>query len=268
MPVPLVSVVIPAFNAQSFIAGTVQKLQEFFKAYAMDGEILVVDDGSMDGTAEAIPKAPNVRLFTFNTNQGKGAALREGFRHAYGQVVLFTDADLPYGVEPIGVALYCIKERGYQAVIGDRSLPSSSYGPTVPALRWILSSVCSLTVRTLLIGGIADTQCGFKAFQGDVARELSRLMKVSRFASDIEILYVLLKYRLDIKRIPVKASVNASSTVHAFADSLVAAWDICRVRAYWSLGRYFSPILNRVFEESGSSARRNAAAWLNSTRPR
>ncbi len=262
MSVPLVSVVIPAHNAGPFIAGTVRKLQDFFSTHRVDGEILVVDDGSTDGTSEQLPKAPNVRLFVFGANEGKGAALREGFRRSAGQVVLFTDADLPYGVDPIGPAIYYIKEKGYAAVIGDRTLPSSSYGPKVPPLRWFLSSLCSFFVRTLLVGGMADTQCGFKAFHGDVARELSRLMRVSRFATDIEILYLLLKYGLDIKRIEVQASENISSTVRVLSDSFVAAWDICRVRLSWAASLYASPTLTRIYRDHASAGRQNAAAWL------
>jgi glycosyltransferase involved in cell wall biosynthesis len=264
MSVPLVSVVIPAFNAEPFIADTVRKIQACFESVPIDGEILIVDDGSTDGTADAIPRGPNVRLFTFGINQGKGAALREGFRHAAGQVVLFTDADLPYGADSIPLAVYLIKERGYQAVIGDRTLPSSGHAPPAPITRRLLSSLCSLFVRTLLIGGIADTQCGFKAFQGDVARELARLTKVNRFAVDIEILYLLLRYRLEIRRFPVRPAGDHPSTVRAFRDSLVAMWDLGRVRLNWALNRYVSPHMVRVFQESTAGAQKNAAAWLKS----
>jgi dolichyl-phosphate beta-glucosyltransferase len=263
MSVPLVSVVIPAFNAESFITDTVRKIQACFESVPIDGEILIVDDGSTDGTADAIPRGPNVRLFTFGINKGKGAALREGFRHAAGQVVLFTDADLPYGADSIPLAVYLIRERGYQAVIGDRSLPSSGQAPPVQISRRILSSLCSLFVRTMLIGGIADTQCGFKAFQGDVARELSRLMRIERFAVDIEILYLLLRYRLEIKRMPVTARENTTSTVRVLRDSWIAAWDIVRMRLAWSLGRYASPALSKLSSDALLRARQDALSWLN-----
>jgi glycosyltransferase involved in cell wall biosynthesis len=256
--VPLVSLVIPAFNARSSIGTTILKAAEFLAGHSIPGEILVVDDGSTDATDAIVLSHPDAQLVRLSCNRGKGAALREGFRQSAGEVVLLTDADLPYGLDALPAALGEIRDGGAHAVVGDRSLPNSSFLPRVSLLRRLLSSLCSIIVRSTLIPGISDTQCGFKVIRGDVARELSRLMRVERFATDIEMLYVMRRHGLDVRRIAVRSSENSSGTVRVIRDSLVAAWDVLQVRRNWARGRYASVVLSRLGQESAAAARREA----------
>jgi len=244
---PAVSVVLPAYNAAGHIAGTVTALTTFFDARGWAGEVIVADDGSTDGTAEAVPAHASVQVVRAPRNRGKGSAVRAGMQHATGAVRVFTDADLPYGVEPIVVARRAIEERGFHAVVGDRTLPGSSYQHEGPSRR-VASEIASFAFRTLVTGGIYDTQCGFKAFRGDVADELFRIARIDGFALDVELIYLLLKYRLDIKRIPVRLRFNAGSSVRVVRDSTRAARDVLAMRASWARGRYRSASLASILE--------------------
>lgn len=242
-----ISVVLPAYNAAGHVGETVHALVSFFDERRIAGEVIVADDGSEDGTAEAVPVLPCVEVVRLPRNRGKGSAVRAGMARATGAVRIFTDADLPYGTEPILVARRAIEERGFHAVVGDRTLPGSSYrheGLT----RRVASEVASFAFRTLVTGGIYDTQCGFKAFRGDVADELFRIARIDGFATDVELIYLLLKYRLDIKRIPVRLRYNAGSSVRVLRDSGRAGRDILAMRLNWARGRYRSAGLAAVLE--------------------
>lgn len=242
---PELSVVMPAFNSAGYIEESARRMLAFFSASGLDAELIIVDDGSGDGTAHAAHRVQGVRVLRLVRNRGKGAALRAGMLRSRGDACLFTDADLPYGTRPIPLALSWLRSGAYHAVIGDRTLPGSTYEAVEPS-RAVLSELASFTFRTLVTGGFYDTQCGFKAFRGDIAREVFRLATIRGFAIDVEVLYLLLKYRLDIKRIPVRLERNAGSTVHAVRDAARAARDIVRMRLNWSAGRYASPTLEQA----------------------
>lgn len=240
-----VSVVVPAYNSAGFIRDTVDELLAYFERTGLDGEVIVSDDGSDDGTWEVVPRHERVRVVRLPRNHGKGAALRAGMLDAVGRFRVFTDADLPYGTAPIGFAIGYIRDRRFHAVMGDRTMPGSRYAHAGP-LRRAVSWFASLTFRTLITGGIPDTQCGFKAFRGDVAHELFRLAAVRGFAIDVELIYLMLKYRLEIKRIPVRLERNAPSSVRVLRDSLRASADIAAMRTRWARGGYASPELERI----------------------
>jgi dolichyl-phosphate beta-glucosyltransferase len=167
---------------------------------------------------------------------------------ANGGILAFTDADLPYGLDALPLAISYIRERRYHAVIGDRTLPGSTYDRSGP-LRRIVSEAASFAFRTMVTGGIYDTQCGFKVFRGDVAREIFGLTRIDGFAIDVELIYLLLKYRLDLKRIPVQLKRNAPSSVRVLRDSASAFRDIAAIRWHWSAGHYRSPVLEQLLRD-------------------
>lgn len=240
-----VSVVLPAYNAASEIEGTVTALVAWLDAEGIDGEVIVADDGSTDETCQAVPALANVRTLRLPHNRGKGAAVRAGMQRASGRIRAYTDADLPYGTAPLLLARRYIDHRGFHAVVGDRTLPGSSYQHE-GLLRRSVSEIASFTFRTLVTGGIYDTQCGFKAFRGDVADELFRISRVDGFAVDVELIYLLLKHRMDIKRIPVQLGYNSGSSVRVVRDSLRAGADVLKMRANWARGAYRSPNLQQI----------------------
>ena len=237
MTQPDLSIIIPAYNCADCIAESIQLLDDFYRAEGIDGETIVVDDGSSDGTALAVPQLPGVVVLRHKRNRGKGAALRTGMVHAEGKVRLFTDNEIPYSLELLNVARHYIGERGFHAVIGDRTMHGSTYVHAGFSRRAI-SAICSFLFRTMVIGGISDSQCGFKAFRGDVADLIFPLLTIDRFAVDIEILYILLKYRLDIKHIPVQLERQQPSSVRVWRDSFQALFDIPGIHFNWYSGKY------------------------------
>jgi len=249
MSQPVLSVVLPAYRCSDYIGQSVQTLQAFFSRHRIDGEIVVVDDGSPDSTAAQVPPGDNLQLIRFPENRGKGAAIRAGMLKARGEVRVFTDADLPYGTEPLAVALDLLQRGPFHAVIGDRSLPDSRYSND-GWTRKIVSSLATMTISTLLVGDFRDTQCGLKAFRGDVASHLFAMTRIDRFATDVEMLYLLLKYRLDIKRIPVVLSSQAPSTVRVLRDSWRAMIDLLRIPLYWRGGKYRCEALRDIWRAS------------------
>lgn len=243
---PALSLVIPAFNSRDYLAANVNRAVDHLHNAGIDAEIVVADDGSTDGTPDTIAENAGVRVLRL-PHAGKGAALRAGMTAATGEIRAFTDADLPYGLDPIPLAITYIRERRFHAVIGDRTLPGSSY-EDAGLLRGVVSELASFAFRTLVTGGIYDTQCGFKVFRGDVAAEVFRLARTDGFAVDVELIYLLLKYRLDIKRIPVRLERNAPSSVRVLRDSGQAFLDIARMRLRWATGRYRSSALVKLLE--------------------
>jgi glycosyltransferase involved in cell wall biosynthesis len=242
-----VSVVMPAFNSAAYLDANVGAALAFLAEHDLDGEVVIADDGSTDGTADSVRAAPNVRVLRL-PHRGKGAALRAGMAAATGDIRAFTDADLPYGLDALPLAISYIRERRFHAVVGDRTLPGSTYQDPGP-LRRIISELASFAFRTLVTGGIYDTQCGFKVFRGDVAEELFRLTRIDGFAIDVELIYLVLKHRLDLKRIPVQLQRNAPSSVRVIRDSLRAFRDIATIRLNLALGHYWSPYLTRLLED-------------------
>ena len=238
------SLVMPAYGSAGYIAQNVRRVLDFFEAAGIDGEVIVADDGSTDGTADAVEEIDRDDVVTVLrlAHAGKGAALRAGMAAATGRIRAFTDADLPYGPEPLQLAMRYIEERRFHAVIGDRTLPGSTFEPA-GALRSAVSELASFAFRTLVTGGIYDTQCGFKVFRGDVADEVFGLTRIDGFAIDVELIYLILKYRLDLKRIPVRLERNAPSSVRVIRDSASAVRDIATIRWNWARGRYRSETL-------------------------
>lgn len=258
-----VSLVIPAFNSVRYLADNVDRVRAFYERAGIDGEIVVADDGSTDGTAGSVTESERVRVLRL-PHRGKGAAVRAGMAATTGEICGFTDADLPYGMDPLPLAIAYIRDRRYHAVIGDRTLPGSSYAST-GLLRTAVSEFASFSFRTLVTGGIYDTQCGFKIFRGDVGREVFRLSRINGFAIDVEVIYLLLKYRLDVKRIPVRLERNEPSSVRVVRDSATAFRDIATIRWNWATGRYRAPLLvdllqDELRDDVEEIARRSVAA--------
>jgi glycosyltransferase involved in cell wall biosynthesis len=235
-----ISLVLPAYNAAPYVAVNARRVLDHFVAQGVNGELVVADDGSTDGTADAVPAEPNVRVLRL-PHRGKGGALRAGMAAATGTIRAFTDADLPYGLEPLDAAVEAIRAGRADAVIGDRTLPGSAYRSS--PVRRLLSAAAGLAFRALSGGSLRDTQCGFKAFRGDVAGTVFSLAHTDGFAIDIEVLFLLGRYGFRVEPIPVRLQGEARSSVHPIRDAAAAARDVTAVRIGWIRGRYRSPAL-------------------------
>ncbi len=255
---PEISVVLPCYRSADLARRSAERLAVFLAAAFESSEVVVVDDGGGDFDA-SWPEAGPLRLIRLPANRGKGAAVRAGMLASRGRVRVFTDVDLPYDLELIADSAHFIRDRGFHLAVGDRTLPGSSYALEVGWRRRLASAVFSQLVGTFLTGGFFDTQCGFKAFRADVAQALFGLARIDRFAFDVELLYLALLYRADIKRVPVQLRNNETSAVRLLRDSLRMLVDVGRIRLLAWRGAYRCPALATIVAEDFAAVRAGAA---------
>jgi dolichyl-phosphate beta-glucosyltransferase len=244
----LVSVVIPAYNAGGFVGSRLPVLLEFLEARQLDHEVVVVDDGSTDDTQAAVRSAASkaVRVVGLPQNRGKFGALAAGMADTRGQVCVFMDADIPYDLRVVPHMLQAILEGGFHIVVGDRTLDGSTYAESLPPLRQAATRLFTTFVRLLVTSGLHDTQCGIKAFRGDVARVLFPLLRDPGFSGDVEALYIALKYNLAIRRVPVRLVYQGSTSVRPMRHGLDMGRHILAVRTNYAQGKYASPELAAI----------------------
>lgn len=245
---PAVSVVIPVYNGAGFIADSLQRLGAFIDQRGLDAEVVVVDDGSTDDTAEVLSRldGPGVSLLRLPENRGKFAAIKIGMASARGDCRIFTDADLPYDLEAIPAMAELVTESGFHIAVADRTLGESEVLAEKNLLRRLSTRMFSFSVRLLVTGELFDTQAGLKAFRGDVAEALFPLLAADGFAGDVEVLYVALKYNLAIRRIPVRLLRSGPTTVSLAGHSPPMLLHIAGLRGGWTSGRYESEALHGI----------------------
>jgi dolichyl-phosphate beta-glucosyltransferase len=243
-----VSIVIPVFNGQRFIRENIAVLQDFCRSHFSSHEIIVVDDGSRDETREILESLPkrNLKVIGLDTNRGKFGALAAGMAQARGRCRLFTDADLPYDLDALPYIVKLVNDRDLHIIIGDRNLPQSVYDINTNWLRNISTKIFSFFVYMMVTGGLFDTQCGLKGFRADVAEGLFPLVTDWGFSGDVELLYIALKYNLEIKRIPVRLESHGPSTVRLFSQALRMLGRVSQLRLNWNRGIYASQKLKDI----------------------
>ncbi len=228
------TIVIPAFNEAHRLGAGMERFDAAVAAGAIDldrTELIVVDDGSTDATASTaeslLAAFPHHRVIRLPLNQGKGAAVRVGVAAARSTYTAYMDADL--AIDPVAVPLLLDGLRLHDVTIGCRALPDSMV-ETAYAIRSLMGRVFNEIVTTGTGLGLKDTQCGFKAFRTPVARLLFHLVRIDRFAFDVEILARARKLGLTISEVPVHWKHVEGSTVHPIHDSLTMIADIYRSR--------------------------------------
>ena len=185
---PRLSVVVPAYNEELRVEATLRRVGDWLTEHTSDPEVLVVDDGSTDGTVEAVAAViedlPFVRLIALDRNQGKGAAVRAGMLAARGDLILFSDADLSTPIEDAALLLAAL-DPSTPVAIGSRGLRSSRLEKRQPIHRETMGRVFNLIVRLLMPLRFRDTQCGFKLFRRAEARRLFGALRTDGFAFDV-----------------------------------------------------------------------------------
>ena len=246
---PILTVVVPAYNAGVFLRARMAVLRSYLDAHFPEKyEVLVVDDGSTDATFSLAVSLdyPRWRVVHMPANIGKHGAIARGMRESRGECCLFMDADVPYELTVIPAMVRLIRDGGFHIAIGDRNLAGSEYKQDMGVVRRAATKGFTVLVRLFVTSGLFDTQCGLKAFRGDVARAVYPLVHSHRFSGDVEVLYIALKYNLAIRRVPVRLQYHGTSTVRPFRDALEMMRSILAIKLRWLRGCYESPILSAL----------------------
>jgi len=236
------SIIIPCFRDADVLMRNLPLLQTQLRSRQINHEIIVVDDGS--DQAEDTRRIANLlgcRFAANPRNMGKGAAVRRGMLEAEGDFRIFTDVDIPFELDAFERFVHYLDFKEFDVVVGDRTLPQSSYHETVPPLRRMGSTVFSTIVGRFVAGGHFDTQCGMKGFRARAAEDLFSVARIDRFAFDVELLYISLKRNYDIKKLPVVLRCQEGSSVNVVRDGLQMLGDLVRIRMHEALGRYRRP---------------------------
>lgn len=230
----MLSVVIPAYNEQGRLPGTVDQVIAYLDGRGEPYEVILVDDGSSDGTLEymnsrAAQSPGSVKVVALPGNRGKGRAVAEGVAAAAGDLVLFSDADLSTPIEEVE-KLQAALAAGSDVAIASRAKKGAEIVISQPAFRVLMGKVFNLLVQGLgLVPGIWDTQCGFKLFGGDDAKALFGALRTDGFAFDVEILHRARRRHLKIREVPVRWLHSAPTKV-ALSSPLEMFIDLLRIR--------------------------------------
>ncbi len=223
------SVVIPAYNEAGRIGPTLDLVRAWLSEHVPVYEIIVVDDGSTDETAEiAMGAGDNVRVVRNDGNRGKGYSVAHGVREACGDTILFSDADLSTPIAECARLSQALADA--DIAIGSRALEKSNVTKHQPLYRETMGRIFNGIVQVLAVRGIRDTQCGFKLFRGDVARKLFSQLTTDGFAFDVEVLMLARRDGYRIEEVPVTWINDERTRVHPVYDSLRMLRDVVRLR--------------------------------------
>ena len=236
---PFLSIVIPAYNEERRLPGSLEKVLSFLQTRDYPAEVIVVDDGSTDNTVGIVEgfmaRYPFVSIIK-NDHRGKGYAVRTGMLAARGTYVLFSDADL---ATPIGEVdrLLAFLGDGYDIAIGSRE-GLGAQRINEPGYRHLMGRVFNLLVRLMAVGGFQDTQCGFKCFLDQAAIDLFSVQQLDGWTFDVEVLYIALKRGYRIREIPIPWYHIPGSRIRVLPDSMAMFMDLFTIRRNWRRGEY------------------------------
>jgi glycosyltransferase involved in cell wall biosynthesis len=238
--VPELSIIIPAYNEELRLPATLERIAAYLAAYGREAEILVVDDGSKDGTAAVTEsfrnKIPALRVISNGVNRGKGYSVRRGMQEARGRIALFTDADLSAPIEEAGKLIEALES--YDVAIGSRAMDRSLISVHESPFREFAGIIFNKIVRSILWLPFVDTQCGFKAFRRERCRIIFEQQTIERFGFDPELLYLARHHGLRAVEIPVRWGHSPATKVSMLHDSIQMFIDVFTIRWNSLRGRY------------------------------
>lgn len=233
------SVVVPAHNEAARIRGPLQRVLAFLSAREAPSELIVVDDGSEDETCAVVQAVASefavpCQIASYRPRGGKGYALKVGFARARGERILFTDADLSTPIED-AAALLARLDEGFDVAIGSRKVPGARLETRQPWYREGLGRVFTWLVQ-VLIAPVSDATCGFKAYQGDVGRELFERLRIYDWSFDAELLFIARKRGYRIAELPVTWNDVAGTNVRLLRDVASSLVGLARIRLHGAMG--------------------------------
>jgi len=226
------SVVIPAYNEEDRIGATLTSIAAYLGKQPYSSEVIVVEDGSRDRTAERAAESlrgmERHTILSLPRNRGKGAAVKEGVMKAAGEFILITDADLSTPIEELK-KFWPWMDQGFDVVIGSRALAGADIQVRQSYLRELMGKTFNVFVRRLLIKDIPDTQCGFKLFRRDAAKCVFALVAIEGFSFDVEALYLCGRDHR-IQQVPVIWRNSPQSKVRIVRSSFGMLFDLFKIR--------------------------------------
>jgi len=241
MSYPQYSIVIPAYNEAARIMGALEAVLACIRQRGWSAEVIVVDDGSRDKTAEIVQafaaNAPELRMLQNPGNRGKGYSVRNGVLHSLGEVVMFTDADLSAPIEEADGLLAAIAG-GADIAIGSRWLERTRQSIRQPLYRQFFGRCFNVVTHAVMGLPFADTQCGFKAFTRAAAQTVFQLQTIERWGFDPEILFIALKRGYRVVEVPVSWAHDERTRISYLRDGTRMLQDIAIVRWNALIGRY------------------------------
>ena len=234
------SIIVPSFNEEVRLPASLQLIAAYVSSANRSTEVLVVDDGSKDRTAEVAAsfadRIPNLRVLRNGENRGKGYSVRHGMQEARGEYVLFTDADLSAPIEEADKLLSALRQ--YDIAIGSRALDRDLIDVHESLFREFAGIIFNRIVRIVLWLPFVDTQCGFKAFRREPCRIIFEQQRIERFGFDPELLYLARHHGLKATEIPVRWSHSPATKINMMRDSIQMFIDVFTIRWNSLLGRY------------------------------
>lgn len=235
------SIIIPAYNESERLGATLDRALAHVEASGWKAEILVVDDGSTDSTADLVReyagRHPAIRLLQNPGNRGKGYSVRNGMRQASGELLLFTDSDLSAPIAEAG-KLFARIAAGADVAIGSRWLDPALQTARQPLYRQFFGRIFNLLLRAILGLRFKDTQCGFKAFTRRAAQLIFARQRIERWGFDPELLFLAGKLSLKVEEVPVEWADDPRTKVRPLHDGLRIFCEMLRIRWYSLTGQY------------------------------
>ncbi len=244
---PLLSIVIPAYNEEERLGKTLSETFDYLAAQDFTSELIVVDDGSRDRTVEIAESfqsrsSTKTKLTTLKNpgNRGKGYAVRNGMLHASGEIHLFFDADLATPLDQIPKVVQPILNGQYDVVFGSRAMNEAVIEVEQSILRRLRGRGGNLLIRLLTGMDIMDTQCGFKAFRRQASQAVFPLQQVEGFGFDPEVLFIANKQGWRWQETPVVWRHIEGSKVTMFSATISVFTEVCKIRWNDLMGKYDS----------------------------
>lgn len=233
-PAPFLSIVVPAYNEALRIGKSLHLIRRYLEGKRFSAEVIVLDDGSTDSTAEVVAEAveswPALSLLRNPVNRGKGFSVRRGVLQARGKYVLFTDADLSAAIDQTGVLIAALEATDADAAIGSRGLQRELIGVHQPWFRERAGICFNWAVRLLTGLRLRDTQCGLKLFRRETTRQAFEHLKAQRFGFDPELLFLIERWGGRILEIPVRWDNDPATRFSILRDAARSLEEVLAVR--------------------------------------